>query len=91
MLNSSALGSADPSGEMDALLFNISGTVAGRTITRDALQTIAGSAKIALEAEAGVSLDQEATNLIRYQQAFQASGRAMQVAATLFDTLLAIR
>jgi flagellar hook-associated protein 1 FlgK len=87
----SALGSADPSGEMDALLFNISGTVAGRTITRDALQTIAGSAKIALEAEAGVSLDQEATNLIRYQQAFQASGRAMQVAATLFDTLLAIR
>ena len=87
----SALSTADPSGAMDAMLFDVSGTVAGRSITRDALQTIAGSAKIALEAEAGVDLDAEAVNLIRYQQAFQASGRAMQVAATLFDTLLAIR
>jgi flagellar hook protein FlgE len=29
-------------------------------------------------------------NLVRYQQAFQASGRAMQVASDIFDTLLGI-
>ncbi len=87
----SALATANPGGGVDALLFDISSAVAGRTVTRDALKTIAGSARVALEAEAGVSLDQEATNLMRYQQAFQASGKVMQVAATLFDSLLAIR
>jgi flagellar hook-associated protein 1 len=86
-----AMASFDPAGSMDALLFDISGNVAGRTVTRDALTAIAGNASIALQAQAGVSLDHEAVNLIRYQQAFQASGKVMQVAATLFDTLLAIR
>ena len=76
---------------MDALIFDISSTVAGRTVTRDALDTIAGNARIALNAQSGVNLDQEAANLIRFQQAFQASGRAIQVASDIFDTLLAIR
>lgn len=86
-----ALTGADPAGAMDALIFDISGTVAGRSITRDALVTIAGTAEVALKAQSGVDLDQEAVNLMRFQQAFQASGRVMQVAADLFDTLLAIR
>ena len=30
-------------------------------------------------------------NLVRYQQAFQASGKVMQTAKDIFDTLLAIR
>ncbi len=85
------LGTTDPAGALDALLFDISGNVAGRTLTRDALSAIAGNASIALKAQAGVNLDHEAVNLIRYQQAFQASGKAMQVASNIFDTLLAIR
>lgn len=76
---------------MDALIFDISGTVAGRTVTRDALDTIAGNARIALSAQAGVNLDTEAANLIRYQQAFQASGKAIQIASNIFDTLLQLR
>ncbi|WP_068078131.1 flagellar hook-associated protein FlgK [Novosphingobium lentum] len=87
----SAIASADPAGKMDALLYDISSTVAGRTVTRDALNTIANTAKTSLDAQSGVDLDREAVNLVRYQQAFQASGKAMQVASTLFDTLLAIR
>jgi flagellar hook-associated protein 1 FlgK len=87
----SALTASDPAGAMDALLFDISGTVAGRSLTRDAIDTIAGTARIALQAQAGVDLDEEAVNLIRFQQAFQASGRVMQVASDLFDTLLGIR
>ena len=86
-----ALGISDPAGAMDALIFDVSGTVAGRTVTRDALDTIAGNARIALSQQAGVNLDQEASNLIRFQQAFQASAKAMQVASNLFDTLLALR
>lgn len=87
----SALAVNDASGEMDALLFDVSATVRGRTVTRDTLDAIAGNARIALAAQAGVDLDQEAINLVRFQQAFQASGRVMQVAADLFDTLLGIR
>ncbi len=86
-----ALNTADPAGRMDSLLFDVSSTVAGRTITRDALTSIASSAKVALAAQAGVDLDNEAVNLVRYQQAFQASGRVMQVATDIFDTLLNIR
>ncbi len=38
----------------------------------------------------GVNLDEEAVNLIRYQQAYQAAARAMQIAASLFDEVLGI-
>lgn len=87
----SALAAADPAGTMDAILFDISATVSGRTVTRDALATISDAARTALSAQTGVDLDTEGVNLVRYQQAFQASGRVMQVAASLFDSLLQIR
>ncbi|WP_298193387.1 flagellar hook-associated protein FlgK [Novosphingobium sp.] len=86
-----SLSVADPAGRMDAILFDISATVSGRTVTRDALATISGAARTALAAQTGVDLDTEGVNLVRYQQAFQASGRVMQVAASLFDSLLQIR
>ena len=38
----------------------------------------------------GVNLDEEAANLLRYQQAYQASGKMIQIAAMLFDTVLGI-
>jgi flagellar hook-associated protein 1 FlgK len=38
----------------------------------------------------GVNLDEEAANLLKYQQAYQAAGKLMQIASTLFDTILAI-
>lgn len=87
----SALTTNGPADAMNALLFDVSGVVSGLTTTRDALETIASSASIALASQAGVDLDHEAVNLIRFQQAFQASGRAMQVASDLFDTILGIR
>lgn len=86
-----ALASADISGRIGGLLFSASSAVAGRRTTAEALDTIAASAKIALDSQSGVDLDQEAVNLVRYQQAFQASGKAIQVASTIFDTLLSLK
>jgi flagellar hook-associated protein 1 FlgK len=86
-----ALGAADPAGAMDTLLFGISSAVAGRATTRDALDAIAGSARTALAAQSGVNLDDEAVNLVRFQQAYQASARVMQVASDIFDSILAVR
>jgi flagellar hook-associated protein 1 FlgK len=86
-----ALTSADPAGAMDTLLYGVSSAVAGRTITRDALAAISTSAQDALQAQAGVNLDDEAVNLVRFQQAYQASAKVMQVASDIFDSILAIR
>lgn len=36
----------------------------------------------------GVNLDEEAANLIRFQQAYQAAGKMMQISSTLFASLL---
>lgn len=87
----SALATSDPASGLDALIFDISSTISSRRVTQGALDTIAGNARIALEAQAGVDLDEEAVNLVRYQQAFQASSKAMQAASTIFDTLLGLR
>ncbi len=37
----------------------------------------------------GVSLDEEAANLIKYQQAYEASARVMVASGSMFDTLIA--
>ncbi|BBC72164.1 flagellar hook-associated protein FlgK [Altererythrobacter sp. B11] len=84
------LASNGPAEDTNALLFDISSKVSSRKLTNEALETIASSARISLQEQSGVDLDSEAANLIRFQQAFQASGRAMQVATELFDTLIAI-
>jgi len=72
-------------------LFDVSSATQGRKLTSDALTSIAGAAKLALDSQAGVNLDEEAVNLVKFQQAFQASGKVIQIASDLFDTLLAIR
>ena len=44
--------------------------------------------KNALLAVSGVNLDEEAANLVRFQQAYQAAAQVISVAKTLFDTLI---
>ncbi|MDN4052637.1 flagellar hook-associated protein FlgK [Massilia sp. YIM B02763] len=48
------------------------------------------AAQTAANNVSGVNLDEEAANLLKYQQAYQASGKVMQIADTIFDTLLSI-
>jgi flagellar hook-associated protein 1 FlgK len=42
------------------------------------------------QSESGVNLDEEAANLLRYQQAYQAAGKVMQTASKVFDVLLSL-
>lgn len=81
---------ADHAGATNSLLFGVSADVASRKVTTEALQAIASSSRIALDEQSGVDLDQEAASLVRYQQAFEASSRAMQVASDIFDILMGI-
>jgi flagellar hook-associated protein 1 FlgK len=41
-----------------------------------------------LQSLSGVSLDQEAANLLQWQQAYQASAQALSIANSLFTTLI---
>ncbi|MCG5497233.1 flagellar hook-associated protein FlgK [Ectothiorhodospira variabilis] len=47
-------------------------------------------AKAQRESLSGVNLDEEAANLLRFQQAYQASAQVIAVTSTLFDTLIGV-
>jgi len=49
---------------------------------------IASQAETARSNQSGVSLDEEAAKLIQFQQSYQAAAKILQVAQSVFDTLL---
>ncbi|OYW37698.1 MAG: flagellar hook-associated protein FlgK [Hydrogenophilales bacterium 12-61-10] len=59
-------------------------------VTSSAAAKLLTEATMSLQNESGVNLDEEAANLLRYQQAYQAAGKVMQIASELFDVLLSI-
>ena len=60
-------------------------------ITQQALTVVNDQAVAARDKVAGVNLDDEAAALIRYQQAYQACAKALQISGQLFDTINQIR
>jgi flagellar hook-associated protein 1 FlgK len=55
-----------------------------------AQDTLLSQAQAAQQSVSGVNLDEEAANLQRYQQAYQAAAKVLTTATTLFDTILNI-
>ena len=51
---------------------------------------IATDASTAASNQSGVNLDEEAARLIQYQQSYQAAAKMLQIAQTVFDSLLQI-
>ena len=65
------------------------GTVTSQVrINRDAEQALLNSAIASRESLSGVNLDEEAANLIRFQQAYQAMTRVVQTSQTIFQSIL---
>jgi flagellar hook-associated protein 1 FlgK len=58
------------------------------TYAADVSGSVASNAENARANQSGVNLDEEAARLIQYQQSYQASAKVLQVAQTIFDTLL---
>jgi len=73
------------------LVAGVATAIEGRRTVADAQGAIRDAAVAALDAKIGVDLDQEAVDLIRFQQAYQASSRVIQVARETIQTLLEIR
>ena len=59
-------------------------------VNSQAQDTLLQQATSAQQALSGVNLDEEAANLLRFQQAYQASAKMLDVGSKLFDALLAI-
>jgi flagellar hook-associated protein 1 FlgK len=57
-------------------------------VTGLAQQTLAEQAETSRQELSGVNLDEEAANLLRYQQAYQSAAKIMEIAGRLFDDLL---
>ena len=73
----------------------IVGEVGNRTnitqLNREAQQSLSDQLRAVQQSESGVNLDEEAANLIRYQQYYQANARVINTASTVLDTLLNLR
>lgn len=57
-------------------------------VTSEAQSNLLAQTSQSQEALSGVNLDEEAASLMRYQQAYQAAGKVLQIASRLFDTVL---
>lgn len=59
-------------------------------ISADMSAAVASDAQAAVSEKTGVNLDEEAARLIQFQQSYQAAAKMLQVAQTVFDTLLKV-
>jgi len=73
-----------------ALVSNIGNKTREISTTGDAQQALLDQATAARNAVSGVNTDEEAANLIIFQEAYQASAKVIEIASKLFDALLAI-
>jgi|LGOV01.1.fsa_nt_gb flagellar hook-associated protein 1 FlgK len=59
-------------------------------VNREAQGILYEQAKAQREAVSGVNLDEEAADLVRYQQAYQANAQVIGAASEMFDTLIGV-
>lgn len=83
-------GTASYQGAYSQLVSQVGNKTRELEVTSSASGKLLAEATTALQNESGVNLDEEATNLLRYQQAYQAAAKVMQIASEMFDTLLTL-
>ena len=83
-------GRATFQGSYSSLVSGVGSVTRQIKVSGEAQQALLKQNELARSAVSGVNLDEEAANLIRYQQAYQASAKSIDIASKLFDTLLGI-
>jgi len=81
-------GTTSVNGAVDRLTANVGTAAQQAQANRDAQQTMYDDAIKQRQNASGVNLDEEAANLLRYQQAYQAAAQLIRIASQMFDTLL---
>jgi flagellar hook-associated protein 1 FlgK len=84
-------GTASYGGAYSLLVGQVGNKTRETEVTSKAQATVVEQTRMTQQSFAGVNLDEEAANLIRYQQAYQAAAKMIEVASVLFDAILNIR
>lgn len=86
--NTMAGGTTSYQGAYSQLVSYVGNKTRELQVTSQAQASMVEQSVQAQQSFSGVNLDEEAANLLRYQRAYQAAGKAMQIANTMFDTIL---
>jgi flagellar hook-associated protein 1 FlgK len=81
-------GTTSINGAFDALVTNIGIQTSQAQTGTTAQQALLTDATNAQQSVSGVNLDEEAANMVQYQQAYEAAAEVVKTAATLFQSLL---
>ncbi len=81
-------GRTDITAGMSQLTARAGGDARHAQLNLDAQQAIDDQVLAERESVSGVNLDEEATNMLRYQQAYQAAAQVIATADTMFQSLL---
>ncbi|MBL1270125.1 MAG: flagellar hook-associated protein FlgK [Halomonas sp.] len=84
-------GRASVSGAYAAIVSDVGNRTNIVQVNLDARQGLTDQLNAVQQSESGVNLDEEAANLIRFQQYYQANARVIDTASTIFDTILGLR
>jgi flagellar hook-associated protein 1 FlgK len=89
-LNASSLdgGTTSLTGATGSLLGQVGAQTQQAQSNASAQQAVNTSATDAVNNLSGVNLDEEAANMVKYQQAYQACAQMIQASTTMFNTLL---
>lgn len=77
-------------GRTTTLIANTAAAIEQRKLVAEAQSAIRDGAVTARDSVSGVNLDTEAVDLMRFQQAYQASSKVIQVARDIFQTIIGI-
>jgi flagellar hook-associated protein 1 FlgK len=77
-------------GAYGELVATVGNTASNAQTEQTAQVALLAQAQAQQDAVSGVNLDEEAANLQKYQQAYQASAKVLAISGTLFDAILAI-
>jgi flagellar hook-associated protein 1 FlgK len=81
-------GNTSLEGGYAALVGSVGNKTSEVAVNQKAQTNLLSQARLAQQSASGVNLDDEAANLIRYQQAYQAAAKMIQTANTMFEALL---
>jgi flagellar hook-associated protein 1 FlgK len=81
-------GTVSVSSAIERMTGNLGLQTRAAQMSRDAEASVNESDLAARDAVSGVNLDEEAANMLRYQQAYQAAAQIISAANQMFDALL---
>jgi flagellar hook-associated protein 1 FlgK len=81
-------GATSVAAAAERLMSDVGLSTRSAQMSRDAAQAVNESDLAARDAISGVNLDEEAANMLRFQQAYQANAQIIAIAGQMFDALI---